>query len=81
MACDTKDELRAFVDAWRIASDRLEALRREDLRRIEVSGQIEALSSAFEATLADPIRKSSGLVEQQRIFARMKDAGSLPPRG
>ena len=81
MASDDENELRAFVDAWRMASDRLEALRREDLRRIEVSGQIEALASAFEATLAGPIRKSSGLVEQQKVFARMRHAGSLPPRG
>ena len=73
-------ELRDFVDGWRIASERLEALRREDLRRIEVSGQIEALTGAFEATLAGPVRKSSGLVEQQKVFSRMKHAGSLPPR-
>ena len=81
MASDDERELRAFVDAWRMASERLEALRCEDLRNVEVSGQIEALSSAFEATLAGPIRKSSGLVEQQKVFARMRRAGSLPPRG
>ena len=81
MASDTKSELRAFVETWRIASERLEALRREDLRTVETSDHIEALAGAFEATLEGPVRKSSGLVEQQKIFARMKDAGSLPPGG
>ena len=74
-------ELRDFVDGWRIASERLEALRREDLRDINVSEHIEALAGAFEATLSGPMRKSSGLVEQQAVFARMKNAGSLPPGG
>lgn len=80
MASDDESELRDFVDAWRTASGRLKALRCEDLRDVEVSGHIEALTSAFEATLAGPVRKSSGLVEQQRVFARMRHAGSLPPR-
>ena len=81
MTSDDESELRAFVDAWRTASGRLEALRREELRTVEASDHIDALSSAFEATLAGPVRKSSGLVEQQKIFARMGHAGSLPPCG
>ena len=81
MVCDSKSELRAFVDAWRTASERLEALRREDLRDVDVSEHIEALSGAFEATLTGPQRRSSGLVEQQAVLARMKDAGSVPPGG
>lgn len=81
MARDDESELHAFVDAWRIAAERLEELRREDLRNVEASNHIEALTSAFEATLAGPVRKSSGLVEQQKVFARMKNAGSVPPRG
>ena len=81
MASDEKSELRAFVDAWRTASERLEELRREELRTVEVSEHIEALTGAFEATRATPVRKSSGLVEQQKVFARMKHAGSPARRG
>ena len=79
MAGNSKSELRAFVGAWQIASARLESLRREDLRRVDVAGHITALNGAFEATLARPPRTSSGLVEQQAIFARMRNAGSVPP--
>ena len=72
MASDLESELRDFVERWKVASERLEALRREDLRSVNVARHIMALNGAFEATLARPIRKSSGLVEQQVIFSRMR---------
>lgn len=81
MAGDSKSDLRAFVGAWQIASARLVALRREDLCRVDVSEHIIALNGAFEAALAGPVRKSSGLVEQQAVFARLRNAGSVPPGG
>lgn len=82
MSTGRDTELQAFVAAWRIASTRLEALRRRDLRNVVVADHIEALNGAFEAALAGgPPRTGSGLVEQQAVFARMRDAGSVPPRG
>lgn len=81
MASDSKSDLRAFVGAWKVASERLEALHREDLRDIDVARHIIALNGAFDAALAGPARKSSGLVEQQAVFARMRNAGSVPPGG
>lgn len=80
MTGDRDIELRAFVEAWRTASARLEDLRREGLRNVEVADHIEALNGAFEATLARPAKRGSGLVEQQAIFARKRrNAGSVPP--
>lgn len=81
MSAGQDTELRAFVAAWRIASARLEALRRRDLRNVVVADHIEALNGAFEAALAGPPRTGSGLVEQQAVFARIRNAGSVPPRG
>lgn len=81
MARDPKNELRAFVDAWRIASGKLEELRRQALQDVDLANHIKAMDGPFEATLAGPPRMTSGLVEQQAIFARMKNAGSVPPRG
>ena len=81
MASDTKSELRAFVGAWRVASERLEALRREDLRDVNLARHILALNGAFEAALDGPGRKSSGLVEQQAVFARLRYARPVPPGG
>ena len=82
MSSDSKRELRAFVERWQTASARLDDLRREDLRDVDVAERIEALNGAFEAALARlPPRKTCGLVEQQAIFARMRNAGPVPPGG
>ena len=81
MASDANSELRAFVGTWKVASERLEALRRRDLAMVDVAERIETLNGAFEATLAGPLRKSSGLVEQQAVFSRMRNAGSVPSGG
>jgi len=76
MASDSRSELRAFVGAWKVASERLEALRRENLRNVDVAAHIVALNGAFNAALAGPTRKRSGLVEQQAIFSRLRRASS-----
>ena len=79
MDADSKNELRKFVDAWQVASAKLEGLRRRDLCDVDIARHIEALNGAFEASLTRSVRTSSGLVEQQAIFARMRDAGPVPP--
>ena len=72
-------EMRAFVERWRVAGARLEELRREGLRNVEVASVIESLTGAFEATLAGPVRTTSGLVEQQAIFSRIGHARPVSP--
>ena len=79
MAGDSNSELRGFVERWRIAGARLAALRRAQLRHVEVADHIEFLDGAFEASLAGPVRTTSGLVQQQAMFAGMRDARRLSP--
>ena len=79
MAGDVNGELRGFVERWRVAGARLAALRRSELRDVEVADHIDALNGAFEATLAGPVRTTSGLVQQQAMFARIRDARPLSP--
>ena len=81
MVSDSKSDLHAFVAAWRIAAARLDHLRRQDLRNVDVADHIMSLNGAFKAALAGPVRKGSGLVEQQSIFSRLRNAGSVPPGG
>ena len=76
---DDGNRLRAYVERWRLASARIEELRRKELRHVNVAEHIEAMNGAFEAALCTQTRKTSGLVEQQAIFARMRDARSVPP--
>ena len=79
MPSDPEADLRAFVERWRTVGQRLEELRREELRNVEVAKVIESLNGAFEATLAGPVRTTSGLVEQQAIFSRIGHARSVSP--
>lgn len=79
MLDDQKKDLRAFVQRWRLASAKFEELRRQDLLNVNVAEHIEAMNGAFEAALSTQTRRTSGLVEQQAIFARIRDARSVPP--
>ena len=82
MVSDSKSDLHAFVAAWRIAAARLDHLRRQDLRNVDVADHIMSLNGAFKGRARRaPVRKGSGLVEQQSIFSRLRNAGSVPPGG
>jgi hypothetical protein len=74
-ADDAKDSGAAsFAAAWRRAAPELEAKRLQALRNL--SEQESALCFAELLTPAGeyPLRSSSGLVEQQRILARLRAA-------
>ena len=64
---------KQWVRVWREAGPRLEALRRDDLRNLDVVSVIRELDDAFEAAVRlAPVSVSSGLVEQQRLLARLR---------
>ena len=72
--------LDVFVDAWKVASKRLLALKARDLRSVDVAACIEALTDAFDAALAAPTQSAtSGLVAQQAVFARIRHEAPVPP--
>lgn len=78
---DPKTDMRAFVERWRVAGARLAELRREELSNVEIASVIESLNGAFQATLDGPVRTTSGLIEQQAIFSRIRHARSVSPGG
>ncbi len=68
-----KRELRAFVDAWRIAAPELEALRTRELREVDVAEAMDQLSGMVDSALfLQPLDDSPGMVEMQRIFAILR---------
>ena len=79
MVGDEEKELRAYVERWRLASAKFEELRRQHLRNVNVAEHIEAMNGAFEAALSTQTRTTSGLVEQQAIFAKIRDTRTVPP--
>ena len=62
---------REWAARWQAAAPRLAAIRVAELRIVNVASFIHSMSDAFEAARATaPVSTTSGLVEQQRLFAR-----------
>lgn len=61
----------AVVAQWRRAGPSLEKVRREELRRLTDADALAAAEELLDLVrLLPPPPEESGLVEQQRIFAR-----------
>jgi len=68
-----KEDIRRWLAGWQTAGPVLERLRAEAIRNSDTAIAIEQLSDAFESALRHyPPPTTSGLVEQQRIFARLR---------
>ncbi len=65
--------VRRWVENWRQADRQLERLRAEEIRNSDTAAAIEQLSDAFESARRQwKPPATSGLVEQQRLFARLR---------
>jgi hypothetical protein len=68
-----EQRIRQWLRNWEEAAPVLEQLREEAIRNADTAAAIEQLSDAFEsARLHWPPPTTSGLVEQQRLFARLR---------
>ena len=66
-------DLRQWVATWQRAGDELRALRNDELKTIRTPDAVESLARAFQwAFDMLPPRASSGLVEQQAVFSRLR---------
>jgi hypothetical protein len=65
--------LRKWVDTWRRAEPELDRIRRAELQALDTR---EAVRQIFgtNVPIASPAPASSGLVEQQAWFARLRNA-------
>lgn len=62
-----------WVARWEAAAPRLAAIRVAELRIVNVASFIIAMSDVFETARANAsVSTSSGLVEQQRLFAQRR---------
>ena len=67
-----KEDIRRWLAGWQTAGPVLERLRAEAILNSDTVAAIEQLSDAFESAQRHyPLPTTSGLVEQQRIFARL----------
>jgi len=68
-----RERVRQWVRNWETVGPILERLRDEAIRNTDTATAIEQLSDAFEsARLHWKPPATSGLVEQQRLFARLR---------
>jgi hypothetical protein len=68
-----EQRVRQWVRNWEAVGPVLAQLREEAIRNSDTATAIEQLSDAFEsARLHFPPATTSGLVEQQRWFARLR---------
>jgi hypothetical protein len=68
-----EQRVRQWVRNWQAVEPVLEALRAEAIRNCDTTAAIEQLSDAFESARrhwSPP--PTSGLIEQQRVFARLR---------
>jgi hypothetical protein len=72
----TEEQKRKWVRAWQSAGRELKAVRVQELRSSgrSLEEDIAAFDGFFEKAIRDlPPRESSGLVEQQRWFQRLRE--------
>lgn len=64
---------RRWVQTWRDAAPRLEAIRRRELRQLDTFTAISRLcgTAGYREAPRAP-RPTSGLIEQQRLFAKLR---------
>lgn len=66
-------ELQVFVEAWRVAAPELEAMRTRALREVDVPAALDQLSGMVDsAVFLEQLDDSRGIIEMQRIFARLR---------
>jgi len=70
---DDREAIRRWVETWKRAGPELEAIRRKEIEKIDSLESLAALEDAFNYALGTlPPRQSSGLVEMQEWFAKLR---------
>lgn len=70
---DERARLKEYADRWKRPGPLLEAQREEDVRQSNTISNVAAFGRLYAmAVAASPPSPTSGLVEQQRIFAKLR---------
>jgi hypothetical protein len=65
--------VKKWVETWKTTGPILEKIRRDEIRKVSTMQAMQHLAGAFDsAAFMHPPRKSSGLVEQQALFQKMR---------
>jgi hypothetical protein len=73
MTAPERARAREYFDAWKRAGPMLEEIRAQEIRAANTITAMEALDGMFtHAVQTVPMRDTSGLIQQQEIFARAR---------
>ncbi len=65
--------MRRWVENWKVTGPLLEAQREEDVRRSDTPSNIAAFQRLYRMAIAEsPPQPTSGLVEQQALFKKLR---------
>ena len=65
--------MKLWVETWKVAGPMLEAVRKQEVRDMDTREALTALESAFNYSARNlPPRESSGLVEMQKYFSKLR---------
>ena len=72
---EEESALRAYAARWQLAAPLLDAQRDEDVRRSDTAASIVSFGRLWnDAIKKSPPADTSGLVEQQRLYAKLRPA-------
>ena len=72
MKTSETEQLRAWVENWKVLGPKLEELRRQRIRTASTEEAIRQFDLAFKAAIRNtPPRTTSGLVEFQRLLRKL----------
>jgi hypothetical protein len=69
----TRTEAESYAAAWRRAGPALDEQRLQTLRSLSEEDSARRFAELLTPVVDFPLRSSSGLVEQQRVLAKMRD--------
>lgn len=72
MAAHSDADLRRWVETWKAAGPELAAIRQEEVRTMDNVKALEQLEDAYNHAATLPPRTTSGLVEMQRLFSKLR---------
>jgi hypothetical protein len=70
---EERELMRRWVEAWKEAGPVLDAIRRQEIGEADNLAGLASLESVFNQAVREmPVRPSSGLVEMQSWFAKLR---------
>lgn len=65
-------DIRRWVETWKQAGPELAAIRHQEIREADNVKVLAALEDVFNHAATLPLRETSGMVEMQKYFAKLR---------